>query len=212
MLQVEHAVHRRLHARGAARLERADRVVEPDVAAARQRARRAPCRSSRGTRRARDDARCARDQRARRCALPRAVVGVRLAGEQRAARGCAPSSAASRASSRRMQVAALVAGGAPREADHQRVGIEPSRRCARATVVEQLALERRVRVPQRVGIAAGVADRAASCQVGAWTPLVIAMIGAASLDVRPHRARGLAVELRHRVRARATAAARRPSC
>ena len=39
----------------------------------------------------------------------------------------------------------------------------------------------------------------ASCQVPGWTPLVIAMMGAAVLHVRPHGARGLPVQLRHRV-------------
>ena len=191
--EVEGAVQGRLHARGAAGLERAARVVEPDVHAACQ----APPEGHVVVGDEDDGAGVAARHRDQGGDQPPAlaVVGVRLAGEHEleAARE-------QRLDARRIgedQVGALVAGGAAREAERQHVGVE-----VHAGTLgdhgEQLALERVVRRPPAVGRAAGLVDARVLPgrhvhAVGDGEDL------ARALDVAPHGARDLAVELRDRI-------------
>ena len=142
-------------------------------------------------RRRRRDAPCRRT-RAARCV---AAAGARAASGRGRSGRCACSAAARRAK--------------PIVSD---VGVEP-RAGARADLVEQLALERLVRRPERRPASAAASRMRASCHVGAWTPFVIAMISARARRRRCHIARDdLAVELATPRSRAATGGGRRPSC
>ena len=148
--------------------------------------RRAPCRSSRGTRCCPGQLRAMVRPGARSTALPAWSPGAPCR-RRRAARAGPLEQRREALGIAQEEIGALVGRRAPREADEQRVGIERGRRCALATSASSSRFICRRDGAQRVVVAERGCGRARSCQVPTCTPLVIAMIGAASVDVRPHR-------------------------